>query len=98
MGTWLLAGALCAIAGVMLGVQADVRFDAGFRLLLPMFAAVIIGGLGNPWGALAGGFIVGISQEVSTQWIPTGLKPAVPFVLAIFMLLVRPRGLFGQER
>lgn len=98
LGTWLLAGALCAIAGVMLGVQADVRFDAGFRLLLPMFAAVIIGGLGNPWGALAGGFIVGISQEVSTQWIPTGLKPAVPFVLAIFMLLVRPRGLFGQER
>lgn len=98
IATWVLGGMLCAVAGVMLGIQADVRFDAGFRLLLPMFAAVIIGGLGNPWGALAGGFIVGISQEVSTQWIPTGLKPAVPFALAILMLLVRPRGLFGQER
>ena len=98
VSTWALGGMLCAVAGVMLGIQADVRFDAGFRLLLPMFAAVIIGGLGNPWGALAGALIVGVSQEVSTQWIPTGLKPAVPFVLAITVLLVRPRGLFGAER
>ena len=98
VATWVLGGMLCAVAGVMLGIQADVRFDAGFRLLLPMFAAVIIGGLGNPWGALAGALIVGVSQEVSTQWIPTGLKPAVPFVLAITVLLLRPRGLFGAER
>lgn len=94
--TWVIAGALIALAGVMLGVQAQLRFDAGFSLLLPMFAATILGGIGNPWGALLGGLIVGISGEVSTEWIDTGLKPGVPFAILIVMLLVRPRGLFGS--
>ena len=94
--TWAIAGGLIAIAGIMLGVQAQLRFDAGFTLLLPMFAATILGGIGNPWGALAGGLIVGISGEVSTEWLDTGLKPGVPFAILIVMLLVRPRGLFGS--
>ncbi len=97
-GTWIVGGMLAALAGVMLGLQAEVRFDAGFRLLLPLFAAVILGGIGNPWGALLGGLLVGITQEVSTQWINTGLKPGVPFVIVIVVLLLRPRGLFGQVR
>ncbi|MXY87230.1 MAG: branched-chain amino acid ABC transporter permease, partial [Chloroflexi bacterium] len=59
---------------------------------------VILGGIGNPWGALIGGLTVGIVQEVSTQWINTGLKPGVPFVIVIVVLLLRPRGLFGQRR
>ncbi|GMU41710.1 MAG: branched-chain amino acid ABC transporter permease [Chloroflexota bacterium] len=94
--TWLIAGALIAVAGVMFGVQSQLKFDAGFEFLLPMFAAVILGGIGNPWGALAGGLIVGISQEASTYWIPTGYKTAIPFVLLTIMLIVRPRGLFGS--
>lgn len=98
LGTWIVGGVLAALAGVMLGLQAEVRFDAGFRLLLPLFAAVILGGIGNPWGALLGGLTVGITQEVSTQWINTGLKPGVPFALVIIVLLLRPRGLFGQSR
>ncbi len=97
-GTWLVGGLLAALAGVMLGLQAEVRFDAGFRLLLPLFAAVILGGIGNPWGALLGGLLVGVAQEVSTQWINTGLKPGIPFVIVIVVLLLRPRGLFGQVR
>ncbi len=96
--TWVIAAALTAVAGVMFGVQSQLRFDAGFEfLLLPMFAAVILGGIGNPWGALVGGLIVGVSQEVSTEWINTGFKPAVPFALLIAMLIVRPRGLFGSS-
>ena len=98
MGTWIIGGVLAALAGVMLGLQAEVRFDAGFRLLLPLFAAVILGGIGNPWGALIGGLTVGIAQEVSTQWINTGLKPGIPFVIVIVVLMLRPRGLFGQRR
>ncbi|MEZ4503323.1 MAG: branched-chain amino acid ABC transporter permease [Dehalococcoidia bacterium] len=94
--TWAIGGAMTAIAGVMLGVQTQLRFDAGFNLLLPMFAATILGGIGSPWGALLGGLIVGVSQEVSTHWIDTGFKPAVPFAILIIMLLVRPRGLFGS--
>ncbi len=94
--TWVIAGSLTALAGIMLAVQAQLRFDAGFNLLLPIFAATILGGIGNPWGALFGGLVVGISQEVSTQWIDAGLKPGVPFAILILMLLVRPRGLFGS--
>ena len=96
--TWVIAGALTAIAGVMFAVQSQLRFDAGFEfLLLPMFAAVILGGIGNPWGALVGGLVVGVSQEVSTLWIDTGFKPGVPFAILILMLIVRPRGLFGSS-
>jgi branched-chain amino acid transport system permease protein len=96
MATWAIAGFLIAVAGVMFGVQAQLRFDAGFEFLLPMFAAVILGGIGNPWGALAGGLIVGISQETSTYWIPSGFKAGIPFLILIVMLIVRPRGLFGS--
>lgn len=94
--TWVIAGGLIAVAGVMFGIQSQLKFDAGFEFLLPMFAAVILGGIGNPWGALVGGLIVGISQETSTYWIPTGYKTAVPFILLTIMLVVRPRGLFGS--
>ena len=94
---WIVGGGLIAIAGIMLALQAQLRFDAGFSLILPLFAATILGGIGNPLGALIGGLVVGISQEVSTEWIDTGLKPGVPFVILILMLLVRPRGLFGSS-
>ncbi|MDE2640237.1 MAG: branched-chain amino acid ABC transporter permease, partial [Chloroflexota bacterium] len=94
---WILGGVLIAVAGIMLALQAQLRFDAGFNLILPLFAATILGGIGNPAGALVGGLIVGVSQEVSTEWIDTGLKPGVPFVILILMLLVRPRGLFGSS-
>ena len=95
--TWVIGGLLIAIAGIMLAVQAQLRFDAGFNLILPLFAATILGGIGNPLGALVGGLVVGISQEVSTEWINTGLKPGVPFLILILMLIVRPRGLFGSN-
>ncbi|MEE9276898.1 MAG: branched-chain amino acid ABC transporter permease, partial [Dehalococcoidia bacterium] len=69
--TWVIGGALMAIAGIMLAIQAQLRFNAGFTLIVPLFAATILGGIGNPWGALVGGLVVGISQEVSTEWINT---------------------------
>lgn len=94
--TWAITGFLISAAGVMFAVQAQLRYDAGFEFLLPMFAAVILGGIGNPWGALIGGLIVGISQETSTYWIPSGFKAGVPFFLLIAMLALRPRGLFGS--
>ena len=97
LGTWALGGLLAALAGVMLGIQTEVRFDSGFVLLLPLFAAAILGGIGSPGGALVGGLVVGISQEVSTRWIDTGFKPAIPFIIVTAVLLLRPRGLFGRD-
>jgi len=66
-------------------------------MLLSIFAGVILGGIGNPYGAIIGGLIIGISEEVSTAFISTGYKPAVAFVIMILMLLVRPTGILGRS-
>ncbi len=93
---WAIGGGLAAIAGVLLAVsQAQILPIMGWKFLIPLFAAVILGGIGNPYGALAGAFIIGITMEVSTQWINPSYKPAVAFAIMIVMLLARPRGLFG---
>ena len=93
---WAIGGGLAAIAGVLLAVsQAQLIPFMGWKFLIPLFAAVILGGIGNPYGALVGAFIIGITMEVSTQWINPSYKPAVAFAIMIVMLLARPRGLFG---
>jgi branched-subunit amino acid ABC-type transport system permease component len=63
--------------------------------LLPMFAAAILGGIGNPYGAMAGGVVIGLAQELSTAILPTEYKLAVGFVIMIVLLLVRPQGIMG---
>jgi len=69
--------------------------ELGFWLLLPMFAAVIMGSIGNPRGALAGALIIGVAQQVSTAFLNPAYGPAVAFLLMVLTLLVRPQGLFG---
>jgi branched-subunit amino acid ABC-type transport system permease component len=104
MWTWWISGALVAIAGVLLAVQSQLTPDMGFSLLIPLFAATILGGIGSPHGALIGALVVGISQEASTGldlpfppgWGP-GYKPAVAFFVLIVMLILRPQGLFGSK-
>ena len=94
--TWGMGAVLAATAGVLLAVfQAQLLPIMGWKFLIPLFAAVILGGIGNPYGALVGAFVIGVTSEVSTQWINPGYKPAVAFAIMIGMLLVRPRGIFG---
>jgi neutral amino acid transport system permease protein len=95
--TWVLAGGLAATGGVFLGANEAVQWDMGFRLLLLMFAAVVLGGLGTAYGAMVGGFVVGITVEMSTLFVPSELKGAVGLGLLIVMLLVRPQGLLGKK-
>jgi neutral amino acid transport system permease protein len=92
--TWVIAGGLTALGGSMLGLVEAVRPNMGWFLILPMFAAVILGGIGNPYGAIAGALVIGIVQEVSTYWLPTEYKLAVALVVMVIVLLVRPQGLF----
>ena len=68
----------------------------GWKFLIPLFAAVILGGIGNPFGALIGALVVGVSMELSTQWINPSYKPAVAFAIMIGVLLARPRVIFGD--
>ena len=100
--TWILSGLLAAVAGV-LGALVQSTFDPnfGFALLLPIFAAVVLGGIGSAYGALVGGLVLGVATELST-WsgflggVDSVYKPVVAFVALIAVLLVRPRGLFGS--
>jgi neutral amino acid transport system permease protein len=96
--TWVFAGALAGLAGVLAGAVTDVRPELGFALLLPIFAAVVLGGIGDAFGALAGGILLGLVIEWSTLFIDFRWKAAVGFGVLILALIVRPQGIFGRAR
>lgn len=93
---WLLAGAIAAVAGSILGAKTVVSPEIGWDMLLPAFAAAILGGIGNPLGAAVAGLILGIAQEVATPFVGFTYKLALAFLVMLVVLLVRPRGLFGR--
>ena len=98
MWTWAIGAALAAAGGILVGIEDKfITPDMGWQMLLPIFAAVILGGIGNPYGAMAGGMIIGLSGEISTAFISTAYKPAVAFIIMVIMLIIKPRGLFGTR-
>lgn len=95
---WILAGVLAALSGILWAYfRPGVRWDMGTQMLLLIFAAITLGGLGTAFGALIGALIVGLVVEVSTLWIPSDLKYAGALVVLILILLVRPQGLLGRK-
>ena len=96
--TWLFAGGLAGLAGVLSGALTNLRPELGFELLLPIFAAVILGGIGNPFGALTAGLVLGIATEWSTLVIEPRWKVTVAFVVLIVVLIIRPQGIFGRAK
>jgi branched-chain amino acid transport system permease protein len=96
---WALGGALAGIGGVFYGLEFQVRWDMGFTLLLMMFAAITLGGLGNPFGALVGSLVVGVFVELWTWIVPNAndLKTVGALVALILILLIRPQGLLGTK-
>lgn len=101
MWTWIVGAGLVACAGVFLGMDTQLRPLMGWDLLLPVFAAAILGGLGRPYGAIAGGLIIGAMEELSTYpWIGNeplvspDYKTAVAFAAMVLLLIFRPQGLF----
>ena len=99
LATWMLAGGLAALGGVLYGLTQEVVWDMGFTLLLTMFAAVILGGLGSAYGAMAGGLVIGVASELSTYWVAVEFKVVVSLMIMIMVLLFRPQGILGvRER
>jgi branched-chain amino acid transport system permease protein/neutral amino acid transport system permease protein len=95
--TWVLGASLAAAGGVMYGLASQLRPEMGFVLLLPMFAAAIMGGIGSPAGAIVGAIIIGIAQQVSAAFLNPAYGPAVAFILLVIVLVIQPNGLFGRE-
>ncbi len=96
--TWLFSGALAGLAGVMAAATTELRPELGFELLLPIFAAVILGGIGDAFGALVGGLVLGLVIEWSTLFIEARWKVSIGFVALIIVLIVRPQGIFGRAK
>lgn len=92
---WAIAGALVAVAGVLLTLVANntLNVNMGFTLLIPIFASVVLGGVGSAYGAMAGGFIVGIAMRLA----PPRYDLAVAFLVLFAVLLIRPQGILGRK-
>lgn len=93
--TWVMGAALACASGVMVGVLVQIRPLMGLSLLLPMFAAAILGGIGSIPGAVLGGLIIGLSEAAAVHFVGAEWRQAVAFVILMAVLLVRPMGLFG---
>jgi neutral amino acid transport system permease protein len=96
--TWIFSGALAGLAGVMAGAITNLRPELGFELLLPIFAAVILGGIGDAFGALAAGMVLGVMTEWSTLLFEARWKTAVGFIVLVVVLVIRPQGIFGKAK
>lgn len=97
--TWAASAGLAGLAGIVYALPAgSANPNLGFTLILSIFAAVVVGGIGNAYGALAGGMLIGLMQEWSTLVLEPSLKVAVGFAVLVLVLLVRPQGLFGRGR
>lgn len=94
---WMLGGALAALGGVLYGLTEIITWDMGFKLLLLMFAGIILGGLGSAYGAMVGGLVTGIVAQMSSLWFPVDLQNAWALLVLVVVLLVRPQGILGRR-
>jgi branched-chain amino acid transport system permease protein len=94
--TWLVSGALGALAGTLFGLTVQLRPEMGANLLLPLFTAAVLGGVGSIPGAVIGGLLVGVAENLSVLVLPTSYKATVPFLIMLACFLLRPKGLFGR--
>lgn len=102
--TWVIGAGLAAVAGVLLGIDTQLSPQMGWNILLAMFAAAILGGIGKPYGAFAGGLILGLAEELASAPIFFGqplitpdYKIGVAFAIMVAVLILRPTGLFRGQ-
>lgn len=96
-GVWVVSAALASLGGVLLALYLNsTRFNFGSTLLLLMFAAITLGGLGSPLGAVIGAVVIGLVVELSTLVLPNDMRYASALVILILVLLIRPQGILGR--
>ena len=96
--TWFIGGALAALAGIFVALTPQLNPEIGASLLLALFAAAILGGIGSLPGAVIGGLLVGLAENVMLLVVSPGYKQAMSFLLLLLVLVLRPQGLFGERR
>lgn len=94
---WVAGGALAGLGGALLAYYQTIQWDSGAQILLAIFAAVTLGGLGTAYGALIGSLVIGLFINVSAIWLPANLKFVAALVVMIVILLVRPQGILGKK-
>ena len=94
---WMIGVSTAALGGVLYGLMINVRFDMGFILLLSMFAAVVLGGMGSAHGAILGAILIAMVQETAGMFVDTAYKFVVALLVLIVVLLLRPQGILGQR-
>ena len=96
---WIVGTAITAVSGTLLAVNSQVNFLMGFKILLLVFAAVTLGGLGTIWGALVGSMIIGILVEMGPVFgVPNSIKDVGALAILILILLIRPQGILGKAQ
>ncbi len=93
--SWAIAALVCAISGIILGIMNGINVHDISVLGLKVFPVVILGGLESIGGAIIGGLIIGILETFTGGYVSTSLKEVIPYVVLVFILLVKPYGLFG---
>lgn len=96
LAMWVIAVGLAATGGVLIGLNLVIQPNMGWDLIIPIFSAVILGGIGNPYGAMAGALVIGLVQEWSTLVVPSVYKEVISFAVLALCLMFRPRGLWGS--
>jgi branched-chain amino acid transport system permease protein len=95
---WIAGGALAALGGLFRGLDEQVGFEMGSGLIFLMFAGITLGGLGSAYGALVGGFFVGLFVELASLVVPAELKNAPALLILVVVLIVRPQGILGRKQ
>jgi branched-chain amino acid transport system permease protein/neutral amino acid transport system permease protein len=94
---WLVSGALCGIAGVAVVLNtATFSEGTGATFLVPIIAAAVLGGIGQPYGAMLGAITIGLASEIAASVINPSYKDVVAFGILIVVLLVRPQGILSE--
>ena len=95
---WIGGTALAGLSGALLALTQGFDYQVGFKILLLVFAACVLGGLGTIWGAIIGAFFVGLFTELTTLFVPAEFKFVGALLVLIIVLLIRPQGLLGKAQ
>ena len=114
---WFISIAFASLGGILIGMETFIIPYMGFAIIIPVFCATIMGGIGNPYGAMLGALVLALAENFGLYinfgkilslgsildfhkdlFIPTSYKPAISFVMLIFVLLIRPRGILGKKK